>query len=104
MISRARRRVCPDSRHANGRRPNSNTARRSQPEWQGCSFYDLAVIDEFAARRTSQSRLLNVKAPGSDGSSDEKITGEMSPGSDLGGLAGACLHVEEYHQRKNSDP
>src|SRR5438445_9034315 len=69
-------------------------------------LYDLAVIDELAGRRTSQARLLNMKAPGSDGSSDEKITGEMSPRSDLGRFAGGCLHVEEYHswQRRQGLP
>ena len=63
---------------------------------------DLAVIYEFACGRTSQARLLNMKAPGSDGSSDEKITGEMSPGSDLGRFAGGCLHVEDYHSTQNT--
>jgi len=97
MIARDRRRVCPDCRHASDTDPAVIQQSAVSQNGKDVVLYNLAVIYELAARRTSQASFLNMKASGGDGCSDEKITGEMSPGSDLGRFAGACLHVEEYH-------
>ena len=64
-------------------------------------LYDLAVVYELAGWSISQASSLDMKAPGSDSGRDEKITGEMSPRSDLGRFACACLHVEDYHSDNN---
>jgi hypothetical protein len=55
----------------------------------------LAVIHELAGWSISQAGFLNMKAPGSDSCRDEKITGEMSPRSNLGRFACACLHGKD---------
>src|SRR6476660_7730305 len=60
-------------------------------------LYDLAVVYELAGWGIAQACFLDMKAPGSDSGRDEKITGKMSPGGDLGRFACACLHVEDYH-------